>query len=127
MIGSMSEALKAAEEYLSARRSTSVDELVDFLRIPSISPLPEHEDDVGRAAGWAAERLRSAGLEHVELLPTAGHPVVYGDWLHASGRRTVLIYGHFDVQPVDPLSCGLRLLSRRRFAMAASTLAAPVT
>jgi acetylornithine deacetylase/succinyl-diaminopimelate desuccinylase-like protein len=99
----MSEAVNVAEEYLSARRSTSVDELLDFLRIPSISSVPEHEDDVRRAAGWAAERLRSAGLEHVEIFPTGGHPVVYGDWLHAPGRPTVLIYGHFDVQPVDPL------------------------
>lgn len=99
----MSEVVNAAEEYLSARRSTSVDELLAFLRIPSISPLPEHEDDVRRAAGWAAERLRGAGLEHVEILPTGGHPVVYGDWLHALGRPTVLIYGHFDVQPPDPL------------------------
>jgi acetylornithine deacetylase/succinyl-diaminopimelate desuccinylase-like protein len=83
----MSEPAKAAEEYLSARRSTSVDELVDFLRIPSISSLPEHEDDVGRATEWAAERLRSAGVEHVEIFATGGHPLVYGDWLYASADR----------------------------------------
>ena len=100
----MSEAVTdAARAYLSARRSVSVDELRDFLSIPSISSLLEHEDDVRHAAGWAAERLRRAGIEHVEVLPTGGHPVVYGDWLHAPGRPNVLIYGHFDVQPVDPL------------------------
>jgi len=95
--------MNAAVEYLSGRRSTSVDELLEFLSIPSVSSLPEHEEDVRLAAAWAAERLRSAGLEHVEILPTGGHPVVYGDWLHAPGAPTVLIYGHFDVQPVDPL------------------------
>ena len=100
----MSEAVTdAARAYLSARRSVSVDELRDFLSIPSISSLLGHEDDVRHAAGWAAERLRRAGIEHVEVLPTGGHPVVYGDWLHAPGRPNVLIYGHFDVQPVDPL------------------------
>lgn len=95
--------MKAAVEYLSARRSASLDELLEFLSIPSVSSLPEHEEDVRRAAAWAAERLRSAGLEHIEILPTGGHPVVYGDWLHAPDAPTVLIYGHFDVQPVDPL------------------------
>ncbi len=95
--------MSAAAEYLSARRSTSLEELLEFLCIPSISSLTEHETDVQRAAAWAGERLRAAGLEHVEILPTGGHPVVYGDWLHAPGGPTVLIYGHFDVQPADPV------------------------
>lgn len=99
----MGNSVSAAAEYLSARRSTSLEELLEFLRIPSISSLPEHETDVQRAAAWAGQRLRTAGLEHVEILPTGGHPVVYGDWLHAPGRPTVLIYGHLDVQPADPL------------------------
>ncbi|HEX6509283.1 MAG TPA: dipeptidase [Chloroflexota bacterium] len=92
-----------AREYLAERGAKSLDELENFLRIPSISALPEHAADVRRAAEWTANRLRAAGVEHVEIMPTGGHPVVYGDWLHAPGKPTVLIYGHFDVQPVDPV------------------------
>ncbi len=93
----------APDTFLTDRRSRSRDELNELLRIPSISSLPEHAGDVVRAAQWTADRLKAAGLEHVEILATGGHPVVYGDWLHAPGKPTVLIYGHFDVQPVDPL------------------------
>ena len=89
--------------YIEARRERYVEELSDFLRIPSISSLSEHEDDVRRAAEWVAQRLKKAGLDAVEVMPTGGHPVVYGQWLHVPGKPTVLIYGHFDVQPVDPL------------------------
>lgn len=92
-----------AEQYLDERREQSLAELNDLLTIPSISSLPEHAADVQRAADWAANRLREAGMENVQILPTAGHPVVYGDWLHAPDKPTILIYGHFDVQPVDPL------------------------
>jgi acetylornithine deacetylase/succinyl-diaminopimelate desuccinylase-like protein len=77
--------------------------LLDFLRIPSVSALPDHADDVQRAARWVADRLQSAGVEGVRVLPTGGHPVVYGEWLHAPGKPTILIYGHFDTQPADPL------------------------
>lgn len=90
-------------DYLKKHRNRFVDELVDFLKIPSISSLPEHGADVSSAGEWTAGRLREAGLENVVVLPTGGHPVVYGDWLHAPGRPTIMIYGHFDVQPVDPL------------------------
>src|SRR5579884_3611911 len=89
--------------YLEEHRSRFLSELVELLRIPSISALPEHAADVRRAAEWVASRLASAGIEGVEILPTGGHPVVYGEWLHARGRPTVLIYGHVDVQPVDPI------------------------
>jgi acetylornithine deacetylase/succinyl-diaminopimelate desuccinylase-like protein len=92
------------QDYLAANRDRFVEEYLDFLRIPSVSTLPEHKDDVERAAEWAANRLRAAGLEAVEIMPTAGHPVVYGEWLHAPGKPTILIYGHVDVQPVDPLA-----------------------
>jgi acetylornithine deacetylase/succinyl-diaminopimelate desuccinylase-like protein len=91
------------ENYLAEHHARFLDELLEFLRIPSISALPEHAADVWQAGEWVAARLRAAGAEHVELLPTGGHPVVYGDWLHAPGRPTILIYGHFDTQPVDPL------------------------
>ena len=91
------------QDYLKEHQERLVEELRDFLTIPSISALPEHSKDVERAAHWVGSRLTAAGLENVEVLPTAGHPVVYGDWLHAPGRPTLLIYGHFDVQPVDPV------------------------
>ena len=74
-----------------------------FLRIPSISALPAHADDCRAAAEWLADALTAAGLEHVEVVETGGHPVVYADWLHAPDAPTVLVYGHYDVQPVDPL------------------------
>lgn len=91
------------QSYLEENRQRFLDELLDLLRIPSISSLPEHADDVRRAGEWVADRLRSAGLEGVRILETGGHPVVYGEWLHAPGKPTILVYGHFDTQPVDPL------------------------
>jgi len=91
------------KEYLEDNGSRYLDELFEFLRIPSISSLAEHAGDVRQAADWVAERLKAAGIEAIEVLPTGGHPVVYGQWLHASGGPTILIYGHFDIQPVDPI------------------------
>jgi len=93
----------AWETYLDEHRQQFIEELLEFLRIPSISSLPEHKPDVQSAAEWLAARMKAAGIESVRIMPTGGHPVVYGGWLHASGRPTVLIYGHFDTQPVDPL------------------------
>jgi len=95
--------MKSWETYLDEHRDAAVADLLDFLRIPSVSSLKEHTADVMEAARWTADRLKQAGIEHVEVMPTGGHPVVYGDWLHADGRPTILIYGHFDVQPADPL------------------------
>jgi len=92
------------ETYLDENQARFTEELLDFLRIPSVSALPAHAADVQRAAEWVAARCTAAGLEHAQILPTGGHPVVYADWLHAPGKPTVLIYGHFDVQPVDPVS-----------------------
>jgi acetylornithine deacetylase/succinyl-diaminopimelate desuccinylase-like protein len=80
-----------------------VDELKALLRIPSISTLPEHKADCRKAAELLAAELKRIGIENVRLVETGGHPLVYGDWLHASGKPTVLIYGHYDVQPPDPL------------------------
>ena len=90
-------------EYVDQHRDRMLDELKDFLRIPSISTLPEHAADVARAAEWTAQKLRDAGLENVEIIPTQRHPLVYADWMHAPGKPTVLCYGHYDVQPPDPL------------------------
>lgn len=80
-----------------------LDELKEFLRIPSISTLSEHKGDVERAAQFVASSLKKAGLENIEIIPTSGHPLIYADWLHAPGKPTVLCYGHYDVQPPDPL------------------------
>jgi len=95
--------MPAWKEYFEDNGSRYLEELCDFLRIPSISSLPEHADDVRQAADWVADRLKVAGIEAVQVLPTDGHPVVYGQWLHAPGGPTILIYGHFDTQPVDPI------------------------
>src|SRR5579885_2300066 len=91
------------DEYVRQNESRFLNELLGLLRIPSISTLPEHKEDVARAARFVADSLSRAGLEHVEVIPTAKHPLVYADWLHAPGKRTVLCYGHYDVQPPDPL------------------------
>ncbi len=92
------------EHHLDATREARLESYRAFLRIPSISALPAHAPDVRRAAAWLADTLRAAGLEHVAIEETGGpHPVVYGDWLHAEDAPTVLVYGHYDVQPVDPL------------------------
>jgi acetylornithine deacetylase/succinyl-diaminopimelate desuccinylase-like protein len=91
-------------QYLEEQQPRFLDELLAFLSIPSISAISAHAGDVQRAAEWVAARVEAAGMEHVQILPTGGHPVVYADWLHAPGKPTVLIYGHFDVQPVDPLN-----------------------
>lgn len=77
--------------------------LREFVSIPSISTDPEHATDMSTAANWVGDRLRGLGMTNVQILPTARHPVVYGEWLGAPGRPMVLIYGHYDVQPVDPL------------------------
>ncbi|GAC1400336.1 MAG: dipeptidase [Ktedonobacteraceae bacterium] len=91
------------ETYLKEQQLRYQDELLHFLSIPSISALPKHAHAVQQAAKWVADRLTSAGLENVQILPTEGHPVVYGEWLHASEKPTVMIYGHFDTQPADPV------------------------
>jgi len=91
------------EEFLEETREQGLKELEDFLRIPSISSQPERAGDVRRAAGHLAEQYERIGLQNAEVIDTAGHPVVYADWLKAPGKPTVLLYGHYDVQPVDPL------------------------
>lgn len=93
----------ATDQYVSQNQQRFLDELLDFLRIPSISTLPENKGDVARAAEFTAAKMKAAGLENIEIIPTAGHPLVYADWLHAAGKPTVLCYGHYDVQPPDPI------------------------
>ena len=90
-------------EYLTAHHDRTLRELIEFARIPSVSTDPTHRDDIARAAAWVAARLRQAGPIAVRDLPTGGHPVVYGEWLGIPGAPTLLVYGHYDVQPPDPL------------------------
>jgi acetylornithine deacetylase/succinyl-diaminopimelate desuccinylase-like protein len=84
-------------------REALLEGLKEFLRIPSISTLPEHAPDIRRAAEFVAQELRQAGLQNVQLIEGEGNPLVYGEWLEARGKPTLLLYGHYDVQPPDPL------------------------
>lgn len=95
--------MSSAVEYARGRQGAFVEELKSLLRIPSISTLPEHSGDVRRMAQALAGELKRIGMENVEIIETAGHPLVYADWLGAPGRPTCLAYGHYDVQPPDPL------------------------
>jgi acetylornithine deacetylase/succinyl-diaminopimelate desuccinylase-like protein len=94
---------QATDAFVQQNQDRFLDELKTFLRIPSISTLPEHAGDIQRAAEFVADGLRKIGMENVEIIPTQRHPLVYADWLHAPGKPTVLCYGHYDVQPADPL------------------------
>jgi acetylornithine deacetylase/succinyl-diaminopimelate desuccinylase-like protein len=94
---------QSVDVFVRENETRLLDELKTFLRIPSVSTLPEHKSDVERAAAFVAEALTGAGMEKVEIIPTAGHPLVYAEWLNAPGKPTVLLYGHYDVQPPDPL------------------------
>ena len=91
-------------DFINVNREKYLDELKALLAIPSISALPEHAGDVKRCADWCADEMRRIGLQNVRLIATPGNPVVYGDWLAAPGAPTILFYGHYDVQPVDPLN-----------------------
>lgn len=93
----------SAVEYARQNHPRFLDELKALLRIPSISTLPEHTADCRRTAEQLAAELRRIGMENVRLIETSGHPLVYADWLHAPAKPTVLCYGHYDVQPADPL------------------------
>jgi acetylornithine deacetylase/succinyl-diaminopimelate desuccinylase-like protein len=94
---------QAVDAFVQQNRGRLLEELMEFLRIPSISTLPENRADIDRAAQFAAAAMRSAGLENVAIIQGEGHPLVRADWLHAPGKPTVLCYGHYDVQPVDPI------------------------
>ena len=90
-------------DFINLHRDRYIDELKEYLAIPSISALPQHSADVRRCAEWTADELRRIGMQNVRLIDTPGNPVVYGDWLGAEKAPTILFYGHYDVQPVDPL------------------------
>ena len=95
--------MKEVISYIDSNRERYVEELKEFLRIPSISTLPENNKDMQRGAQFVADKLKDAGLNRVEIFQTEGHPLIYGEWLGAPGKPTVLVYGHYDVQPVDPI------------------------
>ena len=90
-------------ELLSNNQNKNVEELKELLRIPSISSLSEHKEDIQKAASWISNKLKNIGMEHVEIIQTKGHPIIYADWIHQDHAPTVLVYGHYDVQPVDPV------------------------
>lgn len=93
-----------ALDYAANHRTAFLDEMKDLLRIPSISTAPENKPDIQKSAEWLANKLRSIGMQNVQIMPTGGHPIVYGECMCASKTApTVLIYGHYDVQPADPL------------------------
>jgi acetylornithine deacetylase/succinyl-diaminopimelate desuccinylase-like protein len=100
----MSDARQGALEYANQNRERFLADLKELVAIPSVSMQEEHKEDVLRAADWLAARLTGLGMDHVQILPTDKHPIVFGEWLGAGkDSPTVLIYGHYDVQPVDPL------------------------
>lgn len=90
-------------EHIESRRDAHLTELCEFLRIPSVSAKSEHRPDIERAAQWVAANLRAAGFKSPEIIPTAMHPLVYAESLEAPGKPTILFYGHYDVQPAEPL------------------------
>ncbi|MEE9219581.1 MAG: dipeptidase [Acidobacteriota bacterium] len=90
-------------DQIRSSEESHLEELQEFLRIPSISADSSHEKDMVRCAEWVSKSLKRIGLERTEIFRTAGHPLVYGEWLGAEGKPTILVYGHYDVQPVDPL------------------------
>ncbi len=87
---------------LRSQHNTYKTLFAEILKIPSVSALPEHKQDMVQAADWLARIMKEIGLEHLAVMPSDGNPMVYGDWLHAPGKPTVLVYGHYDVQPADP-------------------------
>src|ERR1700723_3382622 len=90
-------------DFIDARREQHLTELCEFLRIPSVSAKSEHKPDVERAARGVSDSLHAAGFKSVEIIPTNLHPLVYAESLEAPGKPTILFYGHYDVQPAEPL------------------------
>ena len=89
--------------FIEANQDRYLTELKELLAIPSVSTDPAHDGDIRACADWLAEHMRNIGLQNIQMFPTPRHPIVYADWLNAPGKPTVLLYGHYDVQPVEPL------------------------
>jgi len=90
-------------KYIKDNRDNYLEELKDYIRIPSISTLKSNIPDIKKCSRFVADSLKKVGMKKVKIIPTSGHPLVYGEWMGAPGKPTVLIYGHYDVQPVDPI------------------------
>src|SRR5215475_38876 len=90
-------------EWIDSSRDQHLTKLYEFLRIPSVSTKNKHKPDIERGARWVADHLRAAGFKTVEIVPTSLHPLVYAESLEAPGQPTILFYGHYDVQPAEPL------------------------
>ncbi|MBV6655575.1 MAG: hypothetical protein KI786_17525, partial [Mameliella sp.] len=95
--------MQAVQDYIQQNRDRFLEELLDLLRIPSVSADPAYKADVLKTADFVAESLRKAGADHVEVCPTAGNPIVYAEKIVDPAKPTVLVYGHYDVQPPDPV------------------------
>lgn len=95
--------MEGFKNFIENRKEVFLQELFDFLRIPSISSRSEHKSDVERCANWLADHLKSIGVQNVKIFSTQGHPIVYGEWKVSDSAPTILVYGHYDVQPIDPL------------------------
>ena len=93
--------MSSVNDYLEQNHETFLADLFELLRIPSVSTEPDHKNDVRQAAQWVADHCKSLGMTNVEIIDTPGHPIVYGEWLGAGDAPTVLVYGHYDVQPAD--------------------------
>ena len=90
--------------FVDSNKDRYLSELKDFLAIPSVSSQKNHDPDMRRCAQWVADHMRTVGMQNIQIFETKGHPVVYSEWMGAAGKPTVLFYGHYDVQPVDPLN-----------------------
>lgn len=95
--------MNAVEDWLAAHEAEGIETLKAFCRIPSVSTDPAFADHIRAASGFVADRLAEAGFPAVEIIETGGHPVVLAEWCETPGAPTVLVYGHYDVQPPDPL------------------------
>ncbi len=95
--------MKEVIKYVKSNKKKHLEELKDYLRIPSISTLESNKKDIEKCSKFVASKLKDAGMESVKIFPTEGHPLVYAEWMKAPGKPTVLVYGHYDVQPVDPV------------------------
>lgn len=96
--------MEAILKYIQENRSRYLAELKEFIAIPSVSTNPDHRKDIRRCAEWIAAHLKGIGMKGIRIHPTKGHPIVYAEWLGAPGAPTILLYGHYDVQPVDPVN-----------------------
>ena len=95
--------MEKALAYALEKRERFLADLIELLKIQSVSADPQRDAEVRRSAQWTADFLAKIGMDNAAVLETGGHPAVYADWLHAPGKPTILIYGHHDVQPEDPI------------------------